>query len=57
MDGIDGRHSLMDGINSVCVSEIPTLIFYVHTLSDISSLRTLSDVSSLIWTPLMDGRH
>jgi hypothetical protein len=37
---------------SVCVSvrvnEIPTLIFYV---------RMLSDVSSLIWTPLMDGRQ
>jgi hypothetical protein len=32
----------------VCVNEIPTLIFYV---------RTLSDVSSLIWTPLMDGCH
>jgi hypothetical protein len=32
----------------VCVNEIPTLIFYV---------RTLSNVSSLIWMPLMDGRH
>jgi hypothetical protein len=28
---------------AVCVNEIPTLIFYVHMLSD---------VSSLIWTPL-----
>jgi hypothetical protein len=33
---------------SVCVNEIPTLIFY---------MGMLSDVSSLIWMPLMDGRH
>ncbi len=32
----------------VCVNEIPVLIFY---------MRMLSDVSSLIWMPLMDGRH
>jgi hypothetical protein len=32
----------------VCVNETPTLIFYV---------RMLSDVSSLIWMPLMDGHH
>jgi hypothetical protein len=32
----------------VCVNEIPMLIFYV---------RMLSDVSSLIWMPSMDGRH
>jgi hypothetical protein len=71
MHGINGNgwHSLIDIINgwhywtaliqegkkiklsvcvSVCVNEIPTLVFYV---------RTLSGVSSLIWMPLMDGRH
>jgi hypothetical protein len=32
----------------VCVNEIPTLIFYVHTLFDISSL---------ICMPLIDGCH
>jgi hypothetical protein len=65
MDGINGngRHSLIDSRKEtklnclcvcvsvclcVCVNEILTLIFYVHMLSD---------VSSLIWMPLMDGRH
>jgi hypothetical protein len=66
MDGINGNgwHSLIDGRKEerklnclcvcvsvclcVCVNEIPTLIFYVCMLSD---------VSSLIWVQLMDGRH
>jgi hypothetical protein len=60
MDGINGRHFRKESGRkenyivcvyaclSVCVNETPTLIFYV---------RTLSDVSSLIWMPLMDGCH
>jgi hypothetical protein len=54
MDGINGQHSLMDGINGalmdgingqVCVNEIPLL--HVNIMEVINGWHS--------WMPLMDG--